>query len=403
MHVAYLHYLWGRDTALHHVRQFADGARSLGHRVDIHAMNLAPPPAPPNHGGGSAPRPPLKLRLRRAAKRRFGRWLHDPKEFLWNWRYLRREKALLAAEPPDVLLVRSQGLGISCVGVARHFDIPLVLEINAPTEELTRYLDQYVHLERLRRFTGRYKLRRADAVVVVSTALKEHYVERHGVDPQRIHVVPNGADLDLFHPDVEPDPEFPRDPESPRIGYVGSFQKWHALDLLGSMVERVGTARPAARFLMVGAGAGVDDVRSATSLGQDRLAFTGRVPHARVPGLVASLDVGVLAEAAPYQCPLKVIEWMAAGIAVVAPAYGPLRELIDDGAEGLLFPPGDQDALVAAVTSLVDDPERRRALGKAAAKRAHGSLSWTDNARGVLAACRAADARRSAPGRGAER
>ena len=44
MHIAYLHYLYGRDTALNHVRQFAEAARSFQHRVDVHAMNLASPP-----------------------------------------------------------------------------------------------------------------------------------------------------------------------------------------------------------------------------------------------------------------------------------------------------------------------------------------------------------------------
>lgn len=403
MHIAYLHYLYGRDTALHHVRQFAESARALGHRVDVHAMNLAPPP-PETAGddgkggrGSPAARPSLKLRLRAALKKRFGRWLHDPKEFLWNWPYYRKELALLRQDVPDVLLVRSQGLAISCVPVARRLGIPLVLEINAPTAEVTRYLDQYVHLARLRHWTGAYKLKRAQGLVVVSTALKDYYVERHGLPPETVTVAPNGADLEIFHPEVEPDGEFPRDPERPRIGYIGSFQKWHALDLMGRMVERVGRERPSSRFLMVGAGAGVEDIRANTTLGDDRLAFTGRVDHARVPGLVASLDIGVLAEAADYQCPLKVIEWMAAGIAIVAPAYGPLEELLVDGEEGLLFEPGSLDALVTAVESLVDDPEKRRALGAAAAKRAHSSLSWKDNARHVVGACQRARERLGLP------
>ncbi|MCG8462659.1 MAG: glycosyltransferase family 4 protein [Holophagales bacterium] len=395
MHLAYLHYLYGRDTALHHVRQFSEGARQLGHRVDVHAMNLAPPPAEAR--GDSGARQPLRLRLRSALKRRFGRWLHDPKEFLWNWRYVKKELALLRPDPPDCLLVRSQGLGISCVPVARRLGVPLVLEINAPTEEVTRYLDQYVHLRRLRHWAGRYKLRRAQGLVVVSTALADYYVEEHGLARETITVAPNGADLERFHPEVEPDPDFPRDPERPRIGYVGSFQKWHALDLMGRMVERVGRERPATCFLMVGSGAGVQDVRAQTTLGDDRLTFTGRVEHARVPGLVASLDIGVLAEAAPYQCPLKVIEWMAAGTAIVAPAYGPLKELLADGEEGLLFEPGDADALAAAVLRLVDDPELCRRLGRAAARRAHASLSWRDNARHVLEACRQARRRMGLP------
>ena len=78
---------------------------------------------------------------------------------------------------------------------------------------------------------------------------------------------------------------------------------------------------------------------------------------------------------------------MAAGRAIVAPGYGPLREIIADGVEGLLFAPRDLGALVAAVLCLVDDPALRRRLGDAAAERARLSLSWEENARRVVRAC----------------
>src|SRR5262245_30168059 len=100
LHVAYLHYLFGQDTALHHGEQFSAAARELGHRVDVHAMNLASSVDSP---GGDA----VRQRLRSALKRRLSRYLHEPKELWWNGRYVRRETKLLDASPPDVLLVRN--------------------------------------------------------------------------------------------------------------------------------------------------------------------------------------------------------------------------------------------------------------------------------------------------------
>jgi glycosyltransferase involved in cell wall biosynthesis len=386
MFVAYFHYLYGQDTALHHVRQFAEGARALGHRVDVHALNLAPPVG--SNGAIS-----LKATLRQALKKRFSRWLHDPKELLWNARYYRREKSILERERPDVVLVRSQGLTFATVPLAQKLNLPLVFEVNAPADEV-RYFEHYRHWQRPRAWVGAYKLRRADGLVVVSGALKELYRDRYDLPAEKIDVVPNGADLALFRPETEPDAEFPRAEDAPRLGYVGSFQAWHALDLLGRLVEDIGRERPQTRFLMVGSGQGVDLLRSQTTLPAERLAFTGRVEHSRVPGLVASLDIGILAEAAPYQCPLKVVEWMAAGKAIVAPDYPPLRELIDPGVHGVLFPPGDFAAARRAVIALVDDPARRAALGQAAAVKARRELSWQDNARRVIAACERAIARR---------
>jgi glycosyltransferase involved in cell wall biosynthesis len=123
--------------------------------------------------------------------------------------------------------------------------------------------------------------------------------------------------------------------------------------------------------------------------------FLGRVPHERVPGLVGALDIGVMPESNFYGSPLKVIEWMAAAKAVVAPRYGPLVEVIDDGEHGLLFTPRDVEHLVAQVLRLVDEPALRAQVGARAAARVTRSLTWEHNAQRVLAACEEASRSRA--------
>lgn len=392
MQISYLHYLCEGDTALHHVRQFTAAARGLGHAVAVHAMNLA-------EGTGPGTDPGLRRRLRRTLKRHLSRYLHEPKELIWNLRYVGLETKLLRAERPDVLLVRDHLLTASCVAVARRLGLPLVLEVNSPAAESRSYFDEYLHLPLIPEWLEAWKLRRADRVIVVSEALREHLAQRVGLPPESFVVVPNGADVGRFHPGVEPDPGIRRSlGTGPVIGYVGSFQKFHGPELLARLVRDVGAARPAVRFLLIGDGPQAGAVRAATGELGDRVLFPGRVPHERVPSLVASFDLAVMPETAFYTSPLKVIEWMAAGLAVVAPAYGPLREILDDGREGLLFPPGDAEALVAAVLRLVDDPRLRRALGEAAARRVRSGLTWSDNARRVIGACQEAIERGRAPG-----
>jgi glycosyltransferase involved in cell wall biosynthesis len=395
MRIAYLHYLYGEDTAHHHVRQLAAAARELGHEVAVHAMNLAPPPA------GAAAAPALAARARRWLKRRGSRWLHEPKELLWNAPYLRRELALLGSRPrPDVLLVRDHALTASAVPVASCLGLPLVLEFNAPARELGLYFDEYVHYPLLADWLEGWKLRRAGAVTAVSGALKDYLVARHRLAPERIAVVPNGVDLAAFRPAADGEVG---SPGAAIVGFVGSFQRFHGADLLAEMALQVAAARPAVRFLFVGDGPQAAAVRRRTAPLGDRVRFTGLVPHAAVPELVSTFDIGVLPESSFYASPLKVVEWMAAGKAVVAPRRAPLAELLADGDEGLLFPPRDLAALVAAVLRLVDLPELRRSLGRAAAARARRALSWRENARQVAAVCeeaigRAALAARPAPG-----
>jgi glycosyltransferase involved in cell wall biosynthesis len=381
--IAYVHYLYGDDTAQNHARQFAAAARALGHEVDVQAMNLGPPPA----AGGAAASP--RLRLRQALQRRLSRWLHEPKELVWNVPYVRRETRVLAAARPDVLLVRDYVLTASCVPVARRLGLPLVLEVNAPAAEFGLYLDDYWHVPWVAGWLEGWKLRHAQAVVVVSSALRDHLAARHGVPADRFAVVPNGADVDLFRPDLAPDPAAGAG-GGPVVGFVGSFERWHGTGLLARMMLEVGRVRPAVRFVLVGDGPELAAVRDTVAPLDGRVLLTGRVSHARVPGLVAAFDVGVVPDSGFYMSPLKVMEWMAAGKAVVAPGHGPLREVIEDGVHGLLFPPGSLDGLVSAVLRVVDDAALRRSLGAAAAARARGALTWRDNARAVVAACEGA-------------
>jgi glycosyltransferase involved in cell wall biosynthesis len=223
-------------------------------------------------------------------------------------------------------------------------------------------------------------------------------VETYGLSPERITVVPNGADLERFHPAVRPDPEIRFPPGlAPVVGFVGSFRRWHGTDLMVRMVRAVGAARPAAGFLLVGDGPEAPAVREALRPLGARVVMTGTVPHARVPGLTAGFDIGVLPETLVYASPLKVVEWMAAGKSVVAPGYAALADLVEEGKEALLFRPGDADDLVRCVLRLVDDPALRARLAAAAAGRAAGRLSWRENARRVLAACETARALRAAP------
>jgi hypothetical protein len=111
LRVAYLHYLLESDTAIGHVDQFAAAARRLGHRVDVHAMNLAVPRSDLANDSHS--------RLRTALTRGLRRYLHEPKELLGNAHYVARETRLLAKSRPDVLLVRNQGFIASCGVVGR--------------------------------------------------------------------------------------------------------------------------------------------------------------------------------------------------------------------------------------------------------------------------------------------
>jgi len=120
------------------------------------------------------------------------------------------------------------------------------------------------------------------------------------------------------------------------------------------------------------------------SRGLDHVVFTGTLAHERMPTALAAADVGVApfdVERHPplqlgfYWSPLKIFEYMASGLPVVAPALPRLQAIVTHEAEGVLYDPPTPAALAEALASL-RDPDRRRRLGIAARARAEREYSW---------------------------
>ena len=384
MRIAYVHYLQAGDTALNHVRQFVSAAEALGHEIHAFPLNSSPGP-----GASPDSRSAISTRVSDFLKQHFRFYLHEPKQLLLNLPHILRLRRSLEECEPDVLLLRTHLLTFSPLLAGRSLGLPLVLEINAPVLEKKTYGGHYLRLPLLPEAVERWNCRHADMITTVSSTLADYLRSTHELPGSKVIVVPNGADLELFGAHVAADRELSEEipDDSPVVGFVGSFHKWHGPEILADMILRVSRSRPEVFFLIVGDGPGRQEVLDKVGSLGPRVVFMGSVPHARVPGLVAAIDIGVMPESNFYGSPLKVIEWMAAGKAVVAPAYGPLTDVIEDGVDGLLFPPQDTDALVAAVVRLIDDPEYRKTVGGQAATRVATTLTWRHNAARVMEAC----------------
>ena len=117
-----------------------------------------------------------------------------------------------------------------------------------------------------------------------------------------------------------------------------------------------------------------------------RFTFTGAVAYDAVPQLLAGVTIGVapfntaahpaLRSAGFFWSPLKVYEYMAAGLPVVTAALYPLNQMIRDGQEGALFAEGDLPGLAAAIARLLDDPAAAQAMGQRARDRVVAHYSW---------------------------
>jgi len=292
---------------------------------------------------------------------------------------------------PDFLYERYAFGNAAGVRAAHALRRPLVLEVNSPMVlELSR--TRGLSFPRLARRLEDWIFQAADRVCVVTEVLADMLRSEHGVDPERLVVTPNGVDLERFD-DVERGRALGRlglteiIGDAAVLGFVGYYRDWHRLDLV---IE--GLAEPDlcdAHLVVVGEGPAHDDlVALAERRGvRARVHFTGPRAHDEIPGLLGAFDVALVPAINPYASPLKLHEYMAAGLAVVAPDQPNLRETLTHDENALLVPAGDGEALVAACTDLVGDPERRRRLGRAArATIEERDMTWRGNARRVLAA-----------------
>ncbi len=234
-------------------------------------------------------------------------------------------------------------------------------------------------------------LEEADVVACVSTAVRDRLLGM-GVKPDRVVLAPMAVDTDVFSPHGESTRSaLGIADDAVVVGWCGSFRGFHGLDRLVQAFAAAQRQRPALHLLLVGDGPMRDIVAGAVREADlaAQVTFSGAVAHAAMPGHLRMMDIAVVSSDARgefHYSPLKLREYAACGLPVVAPAEGELVELA--GAPFLsLHPPGDTDALSAAFVSLADDAAGRRARGEAA--RAHAVLHWTWSAqlRRVLEHC----------------
>ena len=293
--------------------------------------------------------------------------------------------ALRAAGRFDLVYERHSLWSCAAMEYARAAGIPGILEINAPLIE-----EQATYRGGIDRAAAEAVATRAFAaaslIITVSSELVA-YVQEHGKNGGAVHVVPNAVNPRRFPADVRP--AMPGKAGAFTIGFLGSMKPWHGLPALIEAFTLLHAQAPEARLLLVGDGPERERMEAALSARRLRAAatFTGAVPPSAVPGLLASMDVAV----APYPhlpvfyfSPLKVYEYMAAGLAVVGSAVGQLRELIIDGVTGLRCPPGDAATLATCLDRLRRDPGLRRRLGEAARAHVLRDHTWDAAARRVL-------------------
>lgn len=391
-----------------HLRELVDAFRRAG--VAVHLLS----PAVPESGAGaglSGEGAPLEVERVGLADSHaalqleleqldpwFGRptrLRHELRNLLYNRTLLEHGTRAFGEARVDFIYERYAFAAMAGIRIARELGVPHLLEVNAP---LVAEQEGRAGLE-LRGLAHELEQRilcETDHVLVVSEQLRRFAIGL-GVLPERVSVLPNGVNLARFEAARER-----RDAVRRRLGldgrcvlgFVGSLKRWHGTAILIEALALLRADRPDLHVLIVGDGPEAESLRE---LSRQRgvaaaLTFTGGVPHAEVPEYLAAMDVGVapfLEASNFYFSPIKLFEYMALALPVVAGDLGQVSEILGGGERGRLVEAGNPRELARAIRELADAPALRRELGERGRAWVARERSWDHNAARVLQLARA--------------
>ncbi len=314
----------------------------------------------------------------------------EARAMLLNYSILHALERLHRRHPVSAVYERYSLWTTAGAEFAQRHHLPYILEVNAP---LRREQQRYRHLENPAAAAAleNYLFCCADLLFLPSLQLKA-YVVGCGVPHERVCVLSNAADPGRF--DLSLRRKLRRRHREAGIfvvGFLGSLKPWHGVEYLAKAFHRLHRKWDGYRLLIVGDGpcrAGLESYFEKRGLG-NAVTFSGAVDYDCVPSLLASMDAGVL----PYRpardfyfSPLKLFEYMAAGVPVVASDIGQISEVLSHERNALLTVPGRVTALAEALETLRRKPRKAGTLAGNARSLLRRRYTWDRNAQRIIAA-----------------
>ena len=214
---------------------------------------------------------------------------------------------------------------------------------------------------------------RADRVVVVTPAFREHLIERWHVPAEKIAVVENGVETDLF----APLPQAANDELRRQLGvsgkflvcYIGTMGMAHGLETLLDAASQLRQQNPDVRFLLIGEGAEKERIKGqAQARGLENVCFLDQQPREKIPAFISASDACLVllkkTEVFKTVIPTKMLEFMSSARPVILAVEGQAQQIVEEAGAGVVIEPENARALAAAIVQLAADRELGRALGQ---------------------------------------
>lgn len=372
MKILYHHRTASKDGQAVHIEEMIAAMRAQGHEVRI----VAPAVSQEGQMGG-------KVGWVHKLKDALPKALYELLELAYSIVAYRQLKVAATEFKPDFIYERYNLFLLSGSMLKRQLGIPLLLEVNAPLVHERSQHSGGLALPWLARWAEGKAWRSADYVLPVTRVLGGH-VAAYGVPDEKIVVIPNG--INEAHFISAPDPETAKQAlglvGKLVLGFTGFVRDWHGVDRVIRWLAS--PQAPENAFLLV---VGDGPVRAeleglARSLQvNDRVCFTGVIDRSKVPEHVAAFDVALQPAVTAYASPLKLMEYLVLGKAIVAPCEPNLLEILTDNDNALMFDGKSAQGLELALSRLCADADLRQRLSQGSkATIGRLGLTWDGNA-----------------------
>jgi glycosyltransferase involved in cell wall biosynthesis len=228
----------------------------------------------------------------------------------------------------------------------------------------------------------------SDAILCPSNVTRD-YIASLGLNRKLVTVIPNGVSASDFSPSPLP----AREGRVPVLLYIGTLADWQGLDIVIRALPKI-LAQQDVRLQIVGRGRSRQ--RKILSKQIRKLGVEGSViiqpaiPHHEIPSLIAESDICIAPlglndrNVTQGACPIKVLEYMAAGRPLLVSNMPIVRELVREDVDALLFSPNDPDDLARQVIALLNDPDLSKRLAESASARALSKFTWHESQKKLI-------------------
>lgn len=312
----------------------------------------------------------------------------------------------------DVLYTRDASLSFLFVPLSYIHRLPLVFEVNGFWSIEKKMFPPSLGgrlISLISRLAERNMARHARAFICVTEGIRNTLAQEYGAPFERMKVVHNGVNLELFSPDADTKEHadlrksLDLRKDDGVILYLGTLLPWQDVPLLLEAAGELDMKTKRAVLLIVGEGSQREQLEEqARRLSQRvRVVFTGHVPYRQAPAYICLADVCALPRTREVNektglSPIKLYAYLACGKPVVASRIDGL-EFLEEAGLGTLVTCGDVDGFASALQNRLEDPRDRKALARRIRDYAESHCGWEKTAKSVFEVCLGAAHRNVSP------